>query len=350
MGLTSSTVRRLDQVLGKDAACEIHQRFSAVGGDVVHVDGDEEISGTKTFAASIGVNGVSYDWPRENADGVLTNDGTGKLSWSVLAGVGTVTSVGLRMPPEYIVSGSPVDFSGDFVVGKVEQAVNVVYAGPSVGKKAIPGFRKLVVDDLPELPIEKVHGLRGEIDDKATISTFREVSEQIQGILEILEAKADDEEIKDLLDEKVEETDLAKVESAFATALARKPSDSDFRSAIEKVQRTCSAIREDMEARFETAASLENPSFSGIVMTGDVSIGDGSVISVGMNKGTKVGKSKHEKIGFFGGIPVPQPSGDILTAVSNLGLIKDPSIWITDVVGLAAKLDSIEEKIRSIHG
>lgn len=65
------------------------------------------------------------------------------------AGGGTVTGVGLTMPAEFTVSGSPVNSSGTIGVTKNNQNANLVYAGPGSGPAAAPSFRALVAADLP---------------------------------------------------------------------------------------------------------------------------------------------------------------------------------------------------------
>jgi len=64
-------------------------------------------------------------------------------------GTGTVTSVGLTMPSEFSVSGSPVTSSGTLTVTKANESANLVYAGPSSGAAAAPTFRSLANADLP---------------------------------------------------------------------------------------------------------------------------------------------------------------------------------------------------------
>ena len=64
-------------------------------------------------------------------------------------GGGTVTSVGLTMPAEFTVSGTPVTVSGVLAVAKANQNANQVYAGPASGSAAAPTFRALVSSDLP---------------------------------------------------------------------------------------------------------------------------------------------------------------------------------------------------------
>lgn len=76
-------------------------------------------------------------------------------SWRVLNAQGDVmttsgvTSVGLSMPSEFSVSDSPVTSSGTLTVAKANQSANQVWAGPTSGVAAAPGFRSLVLADLP---------------------------------------------------------------------------------------------------------------------------------------------------------------------------------------------------------
>lgn len=63
-------------------------------------------------------------------------------------GGGAVTSVGLSMPAEFSVSGSPVVTSGTLTATKVSQAANKVYAAPD-GSTGAPSFRALAAGDMP---------------------------------------------------------------------------------------------------------------------------------------------------------------------------------------------------------
>ncbi|MCD6495672.1 MAG: LamG domain-containing protein, partial [Candidatus Aenigmarchaeota archaeon] len=62
---------------------------------------------------------------------------------------GTVTSVGLSLPSEFSVSGSPVTGSGTLTGSWQNQNANEVFAGPTSGGAATPGFRTLVDNDIP---------------------------------------------------------------------------------------------------------------------------------------------------------------------------------------------------------
>jgi hypothetical protein len=64
-------------------------------------------------------------------------------------GTGTVTSVGLSLPGIFTVTGSPVTTAGTLAATLADQAAGLVFAGPGSGGAATPGFRSLVMDDLP---------------------------------------------------------------------------------------------------------------------------------------------------------------------------------------------------------
>lgn len=64
---------------------------------------------------------------------------------------GTVTSVALSLPNIFSVSGSPVTSSGTLTASLATQTANAVFAGPTNGSAAAPGFRSLVAADIPDL-------------------------------------------------------------------------------------------------------------------------------------------------------------------------------------------------------
>lgn len=81
----------------------------------------------------------------------LREDGT----WAVLAGSGTVTSVGLNLPGEFNISGSPVTTNGTLTGAWASQAANKVFAAPD-GSSGTPVFRLLVATDIPALAASKI--------------------------------------------------------------------------------------------------------------------------------------------------------------------------------------------------
>jgi hypothetical protein len=72
---------------------------------------------------------------------------------------GSVSMVALAAPPEFLVSGSPVTTTGTITLTKAPQAANLVNAGPVSGGPSAPGYRAIVVADLPQIPNTLVSGL-----------------------------------------------------------------------------------------------------------------------------------------------------------------------------------------------
>jgi hypothetical protein len=64
---------------------------------------------------------------------------------------GSVLSVGLALPAEFTVSGSPVTTTGTLTAAWANESANSVFAGPSAGSPGTPGFRALVAADLPAI-------------------------------------------------------------------------------------------------------------------------------------------------------------------------------------------------------
>lgn len=89
------------------------------------------------------------------AGAILSTDGAGNLSWAT-TGAGSVTSVDLSAPVEFIVSGNPITGAGTLTLAKANQESNQIYAGPAAGAAAQPSFRSLVSDDIPTLTPTKV--------------------------------------------------------------------------------------------------------------------------------------------------------------------------------------------------
>jgi hypothetical protein len=81
------------------------------------------------------------------------------FSWQTVAGGGggggSVTSVGLGLPADFTVSGSPVTGAGTLTAAWANQTANKVLAAPS-GASGAPTFRTLVVADIPTLPASKI--------------------------------------------------------------------------------------------------------------------------------------------------------------------------------------------------
>ncbi len=143
---------------------------SLVAADIPNLDAGKITTGQ--LAAARG--GTGLDTSGSAAGGLLYLSGIG--TWAVraagsdtevltLAGgvptwaaptVGTVTSVGLSLPAELTVSGSPVTSTGTLAATWANQSANEVFAGPASGAATTPGFRALVADDIPSLAASKI--------------------------------------------------------------------------------------------------------------------------------------------------------------------------------------------------
>lgn len=83
------------------------------------------------------------------ANTVLYWNGT-DLIWGSVPGTGTVVSVGLALPSDFTVTGSPVTTSGTLTADWAVQNPNLVLAGPGTGASAgTPSFRSLNNTDIP---------------------------------------------------------------------------------------------------------------------------------------------------------------------------------------------------------
>ena len=146
----------------------------AVGAPVL--DGAQLVAGSVTTAQIADGTLTDTDVASANKDGAaatpsLRTLGTG--AQQAAAGnhghAASVSSVGLTMPGEFSVSGSPVTTSGTLAVSKANQSANQVYAGPASGGAGAPGFRALVLGDLPA--ITQVGYVAGATAGPTTTST-----------------------------------------------------------------------------------------------------------------------------------------------------------------------------------
>lgn len=112
---------------------------------VLTVDGTQEFKGIAAPAASGAGDGRIYFDSSTNKFKVSENGG----GYTDLLTGGTVTSVGLSLPSEITVTGSPVTSSGTLTGSWADQNANEVFAGPASGPAGTPSFRALVAADLP---------------------------------------------------------------------------------------------------------------------------------------------------------------------------------------------------------
>jgi hypothetical protein len=96
-------------------------------------------------------------------------------------GTGTVTSVGLTMPAEFIVSGSPVTGAGVLAVTKANVSAHQVYAGPTSGSAAPLTARLLVAADIPAIPESGVTNLVTDLAAKAPAARLLNTTAPLTG-------------------------------------------------------------------------------------------------------------------------------------------------------------------------
>ena len=83
----------------------------------------------------------------------LSSEGVLEISISAETNPGTVTSVGLTMPSQFVVSNSPVMGSGSLAAAWNSQTAAMVLASPTA-VAGVPSFRFLVATDIPALPYD----------------------------------------------------------------------------------------------------------------------------------------------------------------------------------------------------
>jgi hypothetical protein len=112
---------------------QLFQNGSAAANSII---GGVTMAGHYTFTSS--ENG----WSMVDAAGVIQQSGGG-------GGGGTVTSVGLSLPSQFAVSGSPVTGSGTLTAAWNNVTPNFAFFGPNGGSPAAPAFRRMVDADFP---------------------------------------------------------------------------------------------------------------------------------------------------------------------------------------------------------
>lgn len=90
-------------------------------------------------------------------------------SWQTFGAAGSVTSVAMTVPAEFIVTGSPITTSGTLAITKANELPNTVFAGPSGTPSGVPAFRALVSDDIPSLAASKITS--GQFANSLTTAT-----------------------------------------------------------------------------------------------------------------------------------------------------------------------------------
>ncbi len=166
--------------------------------------------------------------------------------------VATVSSVALAMPAEFSVAGSPITTGGTFTVTEATQSANTMYAGPTTGAAAAPGYRAVVPADI-------------------------------------------------------------------AAALTTPP-----------------AIGGTTPAAGTFAALIAST-----LGCGTITLTDAANLVFGSTTGTKIGTATTQKFAFYNSTPIVKPTGDVATALSDLGLVASPTVIATTNANLTGPITSV---------
>jgi len=74
---------------------------------------------------------------------------------------------------------------------------------------------------------------------------------------------------------------------------------------------------------------LASVSAAGLATFAGVTLTDATNLVFGTSTGTRIGTATSQKLGFYNATPIIRPSGSILTALSNLGLVGSPTLAST---------------------
>ncbi len=88
-------------------------------------------------------------------------------------------------------------------------------------------------------------------------------------------------------------------------------------------------------------STVVSSSLTSLGVLNGLSIADANNIIFGTSIGTKIGTSTSQKISFYNSTPIIQPTGDVSTALSNLGLISSPTIIATTNANLTGPITSV---------
>ena len=82
----------------------------------------------------------------------------------------------------------------------------------------------------------------------------------------------------------------------------------------------------------DISLNLRAKGASSIIAQSNLDVSTKNIIT-DTSTGTKIGTSTSQKLGFYNSTPIVQPTGDVVTALTNLGLVGSPTVSVTSVTG-----------------
>jgi hypothetical protein len=162
----SATLTPSYVVLGSDSSL-LNERVLTAGTGIVLTDGGAGstvtvgVTNNATLPGTAGITiprGTTAERPVAGSDGTYLRWNTEALAYEFYAGgtwntlqastMSFVSSVGLSLPAEFSVSGSPVTGAGTLTGAWASATQNCVFAAPN-GSSGTPSFRALVANDTP---------------------------------------------------------------------------------------------------------------------------------------------------------------------------------------------------------
>lgn len=145
-------------------------------------DGSVQVFGTIDIPLTIEQGGTGLTTTPDVGQ-FLIGTGTGYRLGDIVAGSGItitktattfeinsdISNLELEMPPEFAVGQTGVNGQTTISVTKAEQLPNTVYAGPD-SATGVPTFRFLQVDDIPDIPINKIINLIETIQSESLLN------------------------------------------------------------------------------------------------------------------------------------------------------------------------------------
>lgn len=111
---------------------------------------DNYLPGNQPLPTQNAVGSINYTAGNITFTGSGVSQNGNTFTFTTGGSTGTVTSVGLSLPSDFTVSGSPVTTSGTLTAIRASQLANLFLASPN-GASGVPSYRAIVPADIPTL-------------------------------------------------------------------------------------------------------------------------------------------------------------------------------------------------------